>query len=133
MKRLALVTKWTSIPVLLIASVFSQYAGKYESAIEILCCLGALSLAIWAVRHGEYLWAGGLAMVAIVFSPLNLVAKVFTLMAYMAAGTLVSLWAALRAGNGSPHEDVDFLVHSMARTSDPEEETCHLESISSGF
>jgi hypothetical protein len=135
LKLLASLTKWGSIPALLIASLFSQYAGKYESAAEILCCAAAAALAVWAIRNGDYLWAGGMGMVAIVFSPLSLVNKVFTLLAYMAAGTLVSVWAALRAGRGDARleDDATFddtLVFEPAvQTIKREEEACHLESI----
>jgi hypothetical protein len=125
--------------------MFSQFAGNYESLVEILCCAIAVALGFQAVRRGDYLWAGGLGMVAIVFSPLSLVNKVFTLMAYMAIVTLLSLWAALRAGPVAPDEDempfddtlsfagVQRFKRPVDQSAKEEEDACRLESISSGF
>jgi hypothetical protein len=134
LKLLASLTKWASIPVFLIASMFAQFAGEYQSVAEIVCCVGAVALGAWALRNGDYLWAGGLGMVAIVFSPLSLVNKVFTLMVYMAIGTLLSIWAALRLSRGAQREeDDDLMFQPLTQPIAQEEEACHLESISSGF
>jgi hypothetical protein len=88
--------KWVSIPVLLIASLFSRYAAGYELAVDLAICLGATVLVQRAVGLREYFWAAGFVSIAIVFSPLLLVAKIFLLMGLICAATFLTLFAAFR-------------------------------------
>ena len=90
------IIKWVSIPVLLIASVFPRYAASYELPVDIAICLGATILVQRAVRLEEYLWAAGFVSIAIVFSPLLLVTKIFLLMGLTCMATFLALMAAFR-------------------------------------
>jgi hypothetical protein len=75
------VLKWTFLPFILIGSLFSRYATGYELQIDMTICIGAFILLQRAVGAREYFWAAGFMGMAVVFSPLLLVQKVFLLMA----------------------------------------------------
>ena len=90
------IIKRVSIPVLLIASPFSRYAGRYEFLVDFAICLGAVILVLLAFRLKENFWAAGFVTIAVVFSPLSLVVKIFLLMGLTCIATLVSLLAAFR-------------------------------------
>ena len=90
------IIRWSSIPVLLITSLFSRLAGNYELPLEIAIWCGAIFLAQRAVRSGEYAWAAGLGLVVIIFSPMMLVDKIFLFMAYSTTMTFLTLAAAFR-------------------------------------
>lgn len=90
------IIKWVSLPALLIASLFSRYAASYELLVDSLVCLGAIIFAYRAVRLQEYYWAGGFVAIAVVFSPLLLVPKIFFLMGITCIATFVTLLAAFR-------------------------------------
>ncbi|MGD0772734.1 MAG: hypothetical protein ABSC05_07925 [Candidatus Solibacter sp.] len=90
------IIKWVSIPVLLIASVFSRFAASYELAVDLAICLGAIILVQRAVWRKEYFWAAGFVSVALVFSPLLLVTKIFLLMGLTCVATFLALLAAFR-------------------------------------
>jgi hypothetical protein len=85
------IVRWTSIPVLLIVSMFSRLAGKYELPMDLAIWLGALFLVQGAVRSGRYAWAAGLGVVVIVFSPLLLVDKVFLFLGYTSIASLLTV------------------------------------------
>ncbi|HXB71994.1 MAG TPA: DUF6804 family protein [Candidatus Acidoferrales bacterium] len=85
-----------SIPVLLIASMFSRFAGSYELLLDSVICLGAVIVVQRAVQSREYLWAAGFVPIAIVFSPFVLVVKIFLLMGVTCIATLAALFAVFR-------------------------------------
>lgn len=90
------IIKGVSIPVLLIASMFSCFAASYEPLVDFVICLGAIIFVPRAVRLKEYFWAAGLVAIVIVFSPLLLVVKIFLLMGFTCIVTFVTLLAAFR-------------------------------------
>jgi hypothetical protein len=83
-----------SLPVLLAGSLFARFAGDYEIVLNLLVCAGALVVVERAVSFGEYLWAAGLVGVAIVFSPLTLIIKIFLLLSFSCIGALAGVYAA---------------------------------------
>jgi hypothetical protein len=90
------IIKWVSIPALLIASILPRYAASYELPVDLAICLGATILVHRAVWLKEYFWAVGFVSIAIVFSPLLLVTKVFLLMGLTCAVIFLALLAAFR-------------------------------------
>ena len=90
------IIKWVSLPVLLIASMFSRSAGSYELVVDVVVCLGAIIFVQAAVRLEQYSWAAGFVAIALVFSPLLLVVKIFLLMGFTCIVTFVALLAAFR-------------------------------------
>jgi hypothetical protein len=90
------IVKWVSLPALLIASMFSRSAASYELLVDFVICLGAIIFVQRAVRLREYFWAAGLVAIAVVFSPLLLVVKIFLLMGFTCIATFVTLLAAFR-------------------------------------
>lgn len=90
------IIKWVSIPVLLIASMFSRSTGSYELLVDFVICLGAIILVQRAVRLKEYFWAAGFVAIVVVFSPLVLVVKVFLLLGFACIAAFVTLLAAFR-------------------------------------
>jgi hypothetical protein len=57
-------------------------------------CLGSVVFAQRAVRLKEYYWASGFVAVAVVFSPLELLVKIFLLMGLAWIATFAALVAA---------------------------------------
>jgi hypothetical protein len=90
------IIKWISLPVLLTASIFSRYATVYEGLVDLLICMGAVVFALRVVRLKEYFWAAGFVAIAIVFSPLVLVLKIFLLMAFTCVAMFATLAMAFR-------------------------------------
>jgi len=90
------ILKWASIPVLLIAALFSCFAATYEPLLDFLVCLGAILLIQRAVWLREYSWGAGLIALAVVFSPLFLLTKIFLLMGLACIASFVALFAAVR-------------------------------------
>jgi hypothetical protein len=88
------IMKWISVPLLLIGSLFSHYAVGFELQIDMAICIGAMILVQRAMGARDYFWAAGFVAVAIVFSPLPLVQKVFLSMALTSVGAVCTLWAA---------------------------------------
>ena len=86
--------KWISLPVLLTGSVFARFAGNYEIVLNLLVCAGALVVVQRAVSIREYLWAASFVGVAIVFSPLMLIIKIFLLLSFTSIGALAALYEA---------------------------------------
>ena len=95
-QKVSKVIKWVSLPVLLIASIFSRFAANYEFLVNIMICIGAIILVERAVRLKDYFWAAGFVMIAVVFSPLLLVDKIFLLMGFTCIVTSLTLFAAFR-------------------------------------
>jgi hypothetical protein len=63
--------------------------------VDLIICLGAIVVVYQAVWMKQYFWAAGFVAIAIVFSPLVLVAKIFFLMGVTSIavlGTLVTAW-----------------------------------------
>jgi hypothetical protein len=87
------VVKWISLPVLLTASLFARFAGKYEIVLNLLVCAGALVVLQRAVYIREYLWAAAFVDVAIVFSPLTLIIKIFLLLSFTCIEALGGVYA----------------------------------------
>jgi hypothetical protein len=98
------IIKRVSIPVLLIASIFSRYAASYEFLVDLVICLGAIILVQQAVRLKKYFWAAGFVAIALVFSPLPLVVKIFLLMGLTCAATFATLLTAFRTQPRSNRE-----------------------------
>jgi hypothetical protein len=88
------VVKWISLPVLLTASLFTRFAGVYEIVLNLLVFAGALVVVQRSVSFNEYLWATAFAGVAIVFSPLTLIIKIFLLMGFTCMLALAGVYAA---------------------------------------
>jgi len=88
--------KWSSIPVLLIASMFSGVAAGYQLPADFLICLGAVILVQRAVRLRQYFWAAGFVAIVVVFSPYPLTIKIFLLMGLTCIAALGTLLAAFR-------------------------------------
>ena len=62
--------------------------------LNLLVCAGALVVVQRAVSFREYLWAAGFVGVAIVFSPLTLIIKIFLLLSFTCIGALAGVYAA---------------------------------------
>ena len=90
------IVKWVSIPVLLIASMFSGCAASYEPLVDFAICMGAILFVEREVCLKEYFWAAGFVAIAVVFSPLPLVVKIFLLMGFTCIAALVTLFASFR-------------------------------------
>ncbi len=90
------IMKWVSIPVLLVASMFSSFATSYETLVNVAICVGAVVLAAWAARLRNYIWAAGFVTVGVVFSPLLLVVKIFLLLVFICIAAFVTLLTAFR-------------------------------------
>ena len=88
------VVKWFTLPVLLTGSLFARFAGSYEIVLNLLVCAGALVVVQRAISFREYLWAAAFVGVAIVFSPLTLIIKIFLLLSLTCVGALAGVYAA---------------------------------------
>jgi hypothetical protein len=91
------IIKWTSVPALLAASMFSFAAGQYEPLLSDSVALCAIFFIERAVRSKEYSWAAGLIAVVIVCSPIVLTVKIFALMGLTCVATFAFLFAVFRA------------------------------------
>jgi hypothetical protein len=96
-KRITKTLKWVSLPALLIGSMFSSLTGSYEIPLNYAICVGALISIHFSLRARDRFFAAGCVAVAIVFSPLSLVLKMFFLIGLVMIGAFVMLLAALRA------------------------------------
>ena len=90
------ILKWVSIPVLLIAAVFSSLEARYEPLVDLVIWLGALFLAERSAWAKQYFWAAGFAAIVILFSPLSLVGKFYLSMGLTCVVTLLTLFASFR-------------------------------------
>jgi len=89
--------KVSSFPVLLFASLFTSYARQYELTLTLVVCLSAAILGIRAIRAAQYAWAAELVAIAVVYSPILLLSKIFLLMGLAFIVACLGLWTALRA------------------------------------
>jgi len=99
-KTIPQLAMWCTIPMLVIASMFSYFAAPYEPLLDGAVCLGAIILIQRAVCSKDYLWAAGLVTIVVSFSPLPLTVKIFLLMSITCVGTCVAFVGAVR-----PHRD----------------------------
>jgi len=90
------IVKWVSIPVLLIASLFACCAASYELPVDLAICLGAVIFVQRAIWVREYFWAAGFLAIAVVFTPLPLMVKIFLLLGFACVATFANLLAAFR-------------------------------------
>lgn len=90
------IMKWISLPVLLIASIFSRSAASYEFLLDILICLGAVIFVQRAVGLRQYAWAAGFVPITVAFSPFLLVVKIFLLTGFVCTLMFVALLGAFR-------------------------------------
>ena len=88
------IVKWISLPVLLAGSLFARFAGTYEILLNLLLAAGALVIVQRAVSVREYLSAAAFVGVAIVFSPLTLIIKIFLLFSFTCIAALAGVYAA---------------------------------------
>lgn len=88
------IVKWISLPVLLAGSLFARFAGTYEILLNLLVCAGALVVVQRAASFREYLSAAGFVGVAIVFSPLTLIIKIFLSLTFTCVAALAGVYAA---------------------------------------
>ena len=86
--------KWISLPVLLAGAMFSSYAARYELLLDVVICLGAIIIVQRAIWIKEYFWAAGFVAIAVVFSPLVLVMKIFLLMGFTCIAIFLTLLVA---------------------------------------
>jgi hypothetical protein len=85
--------KWASLPVLVIASMFSRFASGYELLVDLAVCLCAIIFLQRAVWLKDYSLAAGFAVVALAFSPLVLIVKILALMTLAAVAFCINLSA----------------------------------------
>ena len=95
-QAITIAVKWAAIPVLVVASMFSYFAAGYELLVDIVVCLGAITLLQRAVWLKEYLWAAALSAIVVVFSPLFLAVKILLLMGITCCGIFLAFVVALR-------------------------------------
>jgi hypothetical protein len=88
------IVKWISLPVLLTGSLLARFAGTYEIVLNLLVCAGALVVVQRAVSFREYVWAAAFMGIAIVFSPLTLIIKIFLLLSFTCIVALAGVYAA---------------------------------------
>ncbi len=86
--------KWTVIPAVLIASLFSELAGTYEPWLNAAACLVAIILVQRSCWRQQYIWGAGFTAIAVMFGPFGLAVKVFLLLGL----TTLAAFSALVAG-----------------------------------
>lgn len=90
------IMKWIPIPVLLFASLFACCTGHYEPLVDLGICLGAIIFVQRAVWLKEYFWAAGFLAVAVAFTPISIVMKIFLLMGLVCIATFANLLRVFR-------------------------------------
>jgi len=90
------VIKWISIPALLVVALFSYLTAGYEFLLDFAVCLGAVFFIQKAIGLKQYFWAAGFVGIALVFSPLTLVLRIFLLMGWVSVTIFAALFAAFR-------------------------------------
>jgi len=90
------VLKWISIPALVMASMFSYFAARYETLFAAIVTLGAIVFVERAIRFKQYSWAAALVAIVVVFSPFLLAVKIFLLMGLICIATFTTLLAVFR-------------------------------------
>jgi hypothetical protein len=88
--------KWTWLPALLMASLFTPLAGDYAGLIHLAIWLAAIFMTHHAVRRGNYFWAAEFLAATLAFSPLYMVDKIFLLLALASVTTVITLVVACR-------------------------------------
>jgi len=88
--------KWTSLPLLLLASLFTRYVVGYELLANLVFCAGAVVGVQRALQMKHYFWAAGFVAIAVVFSPFLLLTKIFLLMALTFTTTCLTWLSAYR-------------------------------------
>jgi Family of unknown function (DUF6804) len=63
------IMKWISSATLLLATVFWSIALDYQLLLTVVVFLGAIVVLQQAVSERRFIWAGGFAVVALVFNP----------------------------------------------------------------
>jgi hypothetical protein len=91
-----LILKVVSFSALVISSMLSRSAASYGPLLDLVSCLGATVLVQRAVRLKQYFSAAGFVAIAVVFSPVLLVVKVFLLMGVTCIATFLVLLATFR-------------------------------------
>jgi hypothetical protein len=89
------ILKCVSLPLLSIGAMLSRFAASYELLLNVLICLAAVVVVRRAVSTKEYYWAAAFVAVAVVFSPLALVVKIFLLMGFtcfVAVAAVIGAW-----------------------------------------
>lgn len=85
------VIKCGLVPLLLFGSLFSPMAGAFEERLVNAVWVGAMIAVVLALRGREYFLAAGMSAVAIVFSPMALPFKIFSLLGYACVVTILAL------------------------------------------
>ena len=99
------IIKGAFLPVLLVASVFSHNAAGYQPFLDLAVCLGALLFVHRTLQAGEYFRAAALVAIAVSFSPVVLIAKIFLLMGLAGATAFATALVVLQTQNNwSRHE-----------------------------
>ncbi|MGD0364437.1 MAG: hypothetical protein ABSC93_26465 [Bryobacteraceae bacterium] len=91
------IVKYVSIPVLLIASLFTCCAANYQLPVDFVIWAASILFIRHAIRLHEYFWASGFGAVLVVFSPLPLVVKGLLLVGFASIATFAKMWTAFRA------------------------------------
>ncbi len=93
--------KWVSIPVILVAAIFLQVAGKYEFLLALLICIGAVIAVCRAIWKKQYILASGFVSIGLVFSPFLLLTKIVLLVSLAVVATGVTLLTVFRPASAT--------------------------------
>jgi|ERR1700733_3201284 hypothetical protein len=96
LSTLTTIIKWSAIPILLVASLFSGLAQSYEPLVDVVVCMAAIILVQRAAWLHQYVSGTGFIAVVVVFSPISLVAKIFLLVFLTGIAAFAALLAACR-------------------------------------
>ena len=119
------IIKILAFPTALLASLFTTYAAKYQLLLGLLVCLGMLGFAQHALRVGQYLWAAELIAIALVFSPILLIAKLFLLMGLAFTVACAALFTAVRVPRPSAWKPSIWKIDARNKRRN----VCHSASI----
>ncbi|MEO8658704.1 MAG: hypothetical protein ABI693_09550 [Bryobacteraceae bacterium] len=81
------------IPLLVVVSMFSYFAARYEPLLAGIIALGTVIVVVWAIRRREYSWAVALLTIIVAFSPHFLETKIFLLIGIACIVTATMLLA----------------------------------------
>jgi hypothetical protein len=90
------IVKWASIPVLLVAAIFSGLTAGYEPLVDVVVCMVAIIFVQRAVWRRQYVSGAGFIAIVVVFSPLFLAVKIFLLLGLTCVAAFAALLAAFR-------------------------------------
>lgn len=102
MRTVARIIKWVSIPVLLIAGIFSCAAASYETLVNVAICICAIYLLQRALWSKEYFRVAGFGTIVVLVSPMAFELKVFMLMAFACMGSVAAVLAGFRKQTVEP-------------------------------